>query len=101
MGKQYLEDIKDQDCRKMCENIYRLPKNWNGVLEEGQKLSDILTDSKSKNLSKTTIKKHLITFKEFMRFAVKEQIIPNSFNDVVELPVKLEHVSRTPFTDNL
>lgn len=99
MGKNYLEDIKEQDCRKMCENIYRLPKKWNGVLEEGQVLSDILTDGKSKALSKSTIKRHLITFKEFMRFAVKEQIIPNSFNDVVELPLRLEPVSRTPFTD--
>ena len=96
IGKNTLESITQQDCRRLCDDIYRVPKHWKGELKEGQTISDILNSGK-KCISKTTIKGHLITFKEFMRYCVREQIINNSFNEAVDLP-HAEKQARSPFT---
>ena len=97
MGKEYVEEITKQDCRKLSEKIYRVPKRWNVLLTNDKTISQILTDAPTKKLSKKTIKEMLISFKEFMRFAVKEDIIDNNLNDFVDLPVKLEETQREPF----
>ena len=99
MKKENLEDITEQDCRRLCETIYMVPKRWHEPLKQGKKMSQILVQNPDKALTRTTVKNHLITFKEFMRYAVKEQIIKNSFNEVVELPVKIVKQHRSHFTN--
>lgn len=100
MEKDYIEDITKLDCRKLCERIYRVPKRWNTKSNKDKDVLKILTSNPKKVLSKKTIKNNLITFKEFMRFAVKEDIINNSLNDFVDMPVKLTQNEREPFTPN-
>jgi len=96
IGKD-LESITQQDCRKLCDNLYKVPQRWSGVLNEGERLSDVLNSGK-KGLSKQTIKAHLTTFKEFMRYCVREEVITNSFNEAIDIPIKLERQVRNPFT---
>ena len=96
IGKD-LESITQQDCRKLCDNLYKVPKRWNGELKQGEHLSDVLNSGK-KGLAKQTIKAHLTTFKEFLRYCVREEIIANNFNEAIDMPVKLERQVRTPFT---
>ncbi len=98
--KEYIEEITELDCRKLSEIIYRVPKRWHEPLKKGKSIHSILQNNPDKTLSKTTIKNHLFTFREFMRFAVHEQIIKNSFNEMVDLPVKLNKQHRAPFTSN-
>ncbi|MBP5343771.1 MAG: site-specific integrase [Alphaproteobacteria bacterium] len=101
IDKEYVEDVTRQDCRTLCEKIYRVPRRWHQELTENKTVLDILrSDSNSQTLSKQTIKKHLGTFKEFMRYAVKEEIIPNSLNEFIDMPIKSDRKERKPFTNN-
>ncbi len=98
MGKEYIEDITKQDCRTLCERIYRLPKRWVEKLSSTQNILDILTDNPNLTLGRKTIKDYLEAFKAFMRYAVKEDIIENSLNDFIDMPVKLDGLKRSNFT---
>ncbi|MBR6411631.1 MAG: site-specific integrase [Alphaproteobacteria bacterium] len=98
MKLQYVEDVTKQHCRKLCEDIYQVPKKWSKKLKDNVKIEDILTTAKTKVISKKTVKGYLITFKEFMRYAVKEEIILTSLNEFIDLPKDLSGTTREPFT---
>lgn len=96
LGKD-LESITQQDCRKLCDNLYKVPKRWSGALEQGETIGSVLNTGKTP-IAKKTVKEYLITFKEFMRYCVREEIITNSFNEAIELPAHFQQQERTPFT---
>ncbi len=98
MEKEYIEDITSQDCRKLCQNIYRVKKRWHEQIKGDYTLNSILTDNPKQTISKRTIRAHLVTFKEYMRYAVKEEIIQNSLNDFVDMPIKFDNNNRVPFS---
>ncbi|MDY6407075.1 MAG: site-specific integrase [Pseudomonadota bacterium] len=98
MGREHIEDITKQDCRTLCERIYRLPKRWLEKLSSSENILDILTDNTNLTLSRKTIKSYLEAFKAFMRYAVKEDIIENSLNDFIDMPVKIDGLKRSNFT---
>ena len=98
MKREYVEDITKQDCRKLSELIYKVPKRWMDKIEKDEDVFKILTDSPKKRLSKMTVHYYLTTFKEFMRYAEKEEIIPNSLNLFVDSPAKIVKNPREPFT---
>ena len=97
MNRLYIEEITRQDCRKLCEKIYQVPRRWNVAITQGKSIQNILTTSERKILSKKTIKGILVSFKEYLRYAVKEEIIDNNLNEFIDLPSKLEGTARTPF----
>ncbi len=98
MNKEYIEDITPQDCRTLCEKIHQVPKRWRTKLGTNESILSLLTNVPSQTISKATIKSMLITFKEFMRFAVREELIQNSLNDFIDMPKKLPSIVRSPFT---
>lgn len=97
MERECVEDVNKQDCRTLCARIYRVPKRWTEKISKRKTLLDILTDNPNDALSRKSVKKYLTTFKEYMRYAVKEDIIENSLNDFVDIPSKLDGQIRTPF----
>ena len=99
MKKECIEDITPQDCRVLCERIYTVPKRWHIAEKQGANIFDLLTTNQDKTLARATIKSSLITFKDFMRYAVKEELIQNSLGDFIDLPQKLQGTSRSPFTN--
>ena len=99
IGKEYVEEITSLDCRNLCERIYRLPKRWNVDIVQGKKISEVLTNNPERAISKKTIKGYLQSFKEFLRYAVKEEIIQNSFSEFIDMPVNLSGTERAPFTN--
>lgn len=98
MGKEHIEEITSQDCRKLCQNIYHVKKRWHEVIKENCDVSQILSENPNKCISKRTVRAHLVTFKEYMRYAVKEEIIQNSLSDYVDMPLKFDNNNRIPFT---
>ncbi len=98
IGKEHIEDITKQDCRKLCELIYRVPKQWVYKLKTADSIHSILTNNPKKAISKTTVQDYLSAFKEFMRYAVKEEIIENSLNEFIDIPLRTHDNSRSPFT---
>ena len=97
MGKTYIEEVTKQDCRKLSEKIYQVPKQWNSVLDEGKKISEIFTNAPTKVLAKRTIKGYLHTFINFMKYAVREEIIAQNLNEFVDVPINCEDEQRNPF----
>ncbi|MBP5344276.1 MAG: site-specific integrase [Alphaproteobacteria bacterium] len=97
MKREYVEDVTKQDCRHLCELIHRVPKRWQEKIK-GDGIFQILTNNPDKSLSKTTIQGYLIVFKEFMRYAEKEEIISNNLNTAVDVPVRTNPLAREPFT---
>ncbi|MBE6449937.1 MAG: site-specific integrase [Alphaproteobacteria bacterium] len=95
--KDYIEDITKQDCRRLSEKVYQVPKRWHVDVVKGKPLNKILTTAPTRVLGKKTIKGILETFNEFMRFAVKEEIINYNLNEFVDMPIKLDGQIRTPF----
>ena len=98
IGKEYIEEVTPQDCRKLSMQIHNVSARWNLLLHENGKLQDIMTTSSKKALSKTTIQRYLQVFKEYMRYAVKEELIQNSLNDFVDIPIRSDALTREPFT---
>ena len=97
IGKDYIEEITSLDCRKLCEKIYQVPKRWHIKVKKGASIEELLTTAPSKVISKTTITGVLIIFKEFMKYAVKEEIIQNSLGDFIDMPSNVQAMDRNPF----
>ncbi|MBR6412244.1 MAG: site-specific integrase [Alphaproteobacteria bacterium] len=97
MKREYVEDVTKQDCRQLCELIHRVPKRWQEKIR-GDDIFQILTDNPEKALSKTTIQGYLTVFKEYMRYAEREEIISNNLNSAVDVPINVKPFQREPFT---
>ena len=93
-----VEDVTKQHCRQLCTDIYRVRKRWRKTLEETDRIENIFTDNPDDAMSKKTIKGYLISFKEFMRYAVKEELIPGSLNEFIDVPLNIGDGGREPFT---
>lgn len=98
LKKDYVEDITKHECRKFCELVYMVPKIWHRVVKTPEDLDKILTKNPNKVIGKKNIKDHMITVKEFLRYAAREDIIPNSLNEFFDPPVNLNALERKPFT---
>ena len=98
MEKDYIEDITKYDCRKLSERIYQVCKTWAFKINKDASIKNITTSNIKSRLSKKTINGFLQAFKEFMSFAVREDIISTNLNEFVDTPVKIEGLVRTPFT---
>ena len=101
IGKENIEEITRQDCRRLSMQIHGIRTNWRKILTKHKDatVKDLTTSSSSRALQKATIQKHLHVFKEFMRYAVKEEIIENSLNEFVDIPVGKDPALREPFTE--
>ena len=97
MNRQYIEEVTKQDCRKLSEKIYQVPKKWGYAIKNGWKIDDILTRSPNKVMSRKTIKGYLEIFTSFMKYAVKEDIIETNLSEFVDKPIKIEESNRLPF----
>lgn len=97
MGRNYIEEVTKQDCRKLSEKIYQVPKQWNESISKGKTINEIMTKSENKALGKQTIKGYLNVFTNFMRYAVREDIIENNMNDYIDTPTNVNTGKRTPF----
>ena len=97
MERECIEDVNKQDCRTLCARIYRVPKRWTEKISKRKTLLSILTDNPDEALSRKSVKKYLTTFKEFMRYAVKEDIIENSLNEFVDIPPMKDGLKRVGF----
>ena len=97
MKREYVEDVTKQDCRQLCELIHRVPKRWQEKIR-GDDIFQILTDNPEKALSKTIIQGYLIVFKEYMRYAEREEIIPSNLNSAIDVPINVKPFQREPFT---
>ena len=100
MDREYIEEVTKHDCRKLSEKIYQVPRQWHNAVANGKKIKDILTKSESKVLAKGTIKGYLNVFTNFMRYAVREDIIENNMNDYIDHPINIERAKRAPFEHN-
>ena len=92
-----MEDITKQDCRTVCELIYRVHKYLIYKLKSADNIHSILTDNPDIALSKTTVQDYLSTFKEFMRYAAKEESVQSSLNEFIDIPVRSSDNLRNPF----
>ena len=98
LGKQYVESITYKDCYKVCNNIGKVPLKWKEKYK-GVKLATLIKQEHDKCLSKTSIKKYLRTFKEFMLFCKKRRYTFESFSEDIEVPKKKEVIEITGFTE--
>lgn len=92
LRKDYIEDITEKDCLFITERLHNVSRHWGNHKD---KILRMTNDS----LCNSTIRRHLITFREFMRFAVREKIITNAFNEMIDLPQNCQRNHRSPFTD--
>ncbi len=85
LGKEYIDDLTKDDCKKLNNDIY----DW--------------TVGKGKIISKKTVKNYITDFKTFMKFVHREH--PTTLNacDFVQAPTNKEvdddTIRRVPFSD--
>lgn len=98
LGKQYVETITYKDCYTVCNKIGKVPVKWKERFK-GKKLSTVIEENHDKCISKTTIKKYLRAFKEFMLFCKKRRYTTESFGEDIEIPKKRETIEIKGFTE--
>ena len=87
LGKEYVEDITKSDIKKVCYDLYALPKDVVEKLKKRKNIRDVLIDKdSSKALSKKTVQQYLIAFASFMKYAKKEGYISDSFTENFVIP---------------
>lgn len=98
IGKNIVEQITAEDCRKVSQQIHKLPKKWKERYKD-QKLADVLArDNYDDVISLTSVKKYLRTFKDFMEYCKAAQYINDSFQSVISISRRKESIEVTAFT---
>lgn len=97
IGKQYVESVTYKDCYKVCNKISNVPLKWKEKYK-GQSLAKLLEQKNEKHLSKTSVKKYLRAFKEFMLFCKKRHYTTESFSEDIEIPKKKDTIEIMAFT---
>ena len=97
--KDCIDDITVEDCKRISIDIHRVPKRWS-YLYPNRRLNSILLPADSeKCFSIKTIKAHLISFQELLKFAVDEGIIQNDFKKHIIIPLFNKEPARLGFSD--
>lgn len=99
LEKDCIDDITAEDCKRISIDIHRVPKRWRS-LYPGKRLNSILLPiDNEKCFSIKTIKAHLISFQELLKYAVDEGIIPNDFKKNITVPLLNKEPARISFSD--
>ena len=100
IDKKYVENLTAKDCDFISQKIYYIPKNWKKTeLSKKKKLKNCLTeDITDKNISTTTVKKYLRSFKEFLTYAQRKGYVNLALNVQLEIPSRDTIESYDPFT---
>lgn len=98
LQKTNLEEITRRDCRFINDYIYYLPKHWEQKYKAEQLRRIVESKSCANKISLTSAKKYLRTFREFMIFCKKRDVINESFIDDIEIPQRKEEIIVDGFT---
>lgn len=98
--KQFVEEITKHDIRSFCEIVYQVPKRWHEKIKEEEEIHGILTKNRNKALGKERIQEIIFTVKEFLRFAVKEDVLLSSLTDYFDSPMYVKREHRDSFETN-
>ena len=87
LGKEYVEDITKNDIKKVCYDLYKIPKRVNMKMRNGRTITDLLVEKDTPDaLNRKTIQQHLIAFSSFMKYVKKEGYISDSFAENFVIP---------------
>lgn len=100
LEKKYVESINYDDCSNISNWIHQLPKRWQNHCKREQLAKIVKNGNDLVKISKTTIKKYLQTFKEFLTFCRKRRIIRDNFSDDFDMPQRFERIKIETFTKN-
>ena len=99
LEKDCIDDITAEDCKRISIDIHRVPKRWQFLYPNKRLNSILLPIDNEKCISLKTIKAHLISFQELLKFAVDEGIIPNDFKKNITTPLLNKDPARIGFSD--
>ncbi len=95
--KKCVEDITAEDCQRISVDIYRVPKKWRSKYK-GRRLNSILRPQPTKDcLSKKTVVTYLVTFLDFLTYAMEEEIISTNFSKKILIPKTSKEPQRIGF----
>lgn len=98
LEKNYIEHITYDDCYNISTWIHNLPRRWQAHCKK-KNLPQLVKEGNDKvKISKTTIKKYLQTFKEFLTFCRKRRIITENFRDDFIIPKRHDTISIEEFS---
>lgn len=88
MGKEYVEDIKYEDCKEINKLIYKVPKNIHKKNPNVKLLDALLPDEddRERGLSVSSIYKYLTIFKEFLKYCRKQRLLIEDLADIIDTP---------------
>lgn len=98
LNKEYVESITGDDCFNISDWIHNLPKRWHSHFKSKELGNAVKNGNDKVKISKTTVKKYLQTFKEFLKFCRKRHYITNNFNEDFEIPTRHEKIKVEEFT---
>lgn len=101
LEKEYVEDIKKEDIKKVSFDFYTVPKYSKQKLKNVSSIKDILVARKDPTaLTSKTVQQYLIAFKSFMIYLKKEDIIKDSFSENFVIPkINREKPQKEAFTE--
>ena len=100
IDKKYVENLTAKDCDFISQKIYYIPKHWKKTeLSKKKKLKNCLTeDITENNISTTTVKKYLRSFREFLTYAQRKGYVNLALNVQLEIPSRDTKESYDSFT---
>lgn len=100
MKNPVLEDITYKHCLTVCNLISKVPLRWKDRYNNAPllKLINEVDEKGYETLSTASIRNHLMTFKEFLRFAKKRRYITEAFEYDIDIPKKEKGKERESFS---
>ena len=100
MKNPVLEDITYKHCLTVCKLISKVPLRWKDRYNNASllKLVNEVDEKGYETLSTASIRNHLMTFKEFLRFAKKRRYITEAFEYDIDIPKKEKGKERESFS---
>ena len=100
MKNPVLEDITYKHCLTVCKLISKVPLRWKDRFNNASllKLVNEVDEKGYETLSTASIRNHLMTFKEFLRFAKKRRYITEAFEYDIDIPKKEKGKERESFS---
>lgn len=98
LEKEYVETVTYDDCFNISNWIHNLPKRWQTHYKKKDLVNAVKSGNDKVKISKTTIKKYLQSFKEFLAFCKKRRYIRDNFNDDFNIPKRQEKIKIVEFT---
>ena len=95
--KKCIDDITAEDCQRVSIDIYKVPKKWR-TRYPNRRLNSILRPEPTNDcICKKTAVTYLVTFLDFMNFALEEEIINNNFSKKILIPEVSKEPQRVGF----